>query len=590
MQRLWLRITLSFLVLFSSVLLIAGFFLAEIMKNTYLDLKENYLNQTAAVILKSIEMDDSNLNLQNRITDLSKPINARITMIDRDGNVLADSEDDPEKMSNHASRPEVKQIFEENKTSGLSIRYSNTLGYRMMYATIPIYEDGEVSGVMRTALTLKNIDAAINKLWTSIIIVLVAAILLITLIGIRIAKGISRPVEEMILVSDKLKDSDYDARVIINPKGELGQLAQAINVLASSLKKQMEMIEENEQQLTGVLANMMSGVLLVNTEGRILLANRALGHLLGEKLDKFTGKLHMEVGRSVDLSTLIEKCLQTGKEMREEVRLFYPKERILDAHLAPYVDDEGDMKGIVAVLHDVSDIRRLEKMRSEFVANVSHELKTPITSVKGFAETLLDGALEDEEVLRSFLTIIYDESERLHRLINDILDLSSIEQHQIPLKIENVNLTEAVYGTFDTVKEEAMKKNLEMKLPEKKEIWIEGEKDRILQIILNLTSNAIAYTPNKGKITISMTESDRYVMLQIEDSGIGIRTSELPRIFERFYRVDKARSRDSGGTGLGLAIVKHLVDAHHGTIDVRSVEGVGTTFTVTLPKKQSINS
>ncbi|CAM4140611.1 two-component system histidine kinase PnpS [Lederbergia lenta] len=587
MHRLWVRITLSFLILLSSVFLIAGFFLADILKNTYLELKEEHLHQTAAVILKAIEIDESNRDLQERIKDLSMPMDARITLIDLDGNVLADSEDDPKKMGNHANRPEVKQIMAENKKSGLSVRYSKTLGFRMMYTTIPIYEDGEISGVMRTSLVLKNIDSAINKLWISIIFVLVAAILLSTIIGTRIAKGISRPVEEMIVVTDKLKNSDYHARATSNPKGELGQLTQSINVLASSLKTQMEKIEENEQQLTGVLANMMSGVLLVNTEGRILLANRAIGHLLGEESENFTGKLHLEVGRSVELSTLIEECLKNGVEIREEVRIFFPKERILDAHLAPYVDDLGETKGIVAVLHDVSDIRRLEKMRSEFVANVSHELKTPVTSVKGFAETLLDGALEDEEILRSFLTIIYDESERLHRLINDILDLSSIEQLQIPLKVENINLTKAVYGTVETVIETAIKKKVKIKLPKKKDVWIQGEKDRIQQIILNLTSNAIAYTPENGQISIGITEGKTDVELQIADSGIGINQSDLPRIFERFYRVDKARSRVSGGTGLGLAIVKHLVDAHRGTIEVNSVEGEGTIFIISLPKKQA---
>lgn len=586
MNKLWVRITLSFLILLSSVLLLAGFFLADILKDTYLKIKEEHLNETAAVILKSIENDNSKLDLQAQVRHLSEPMDARITIVDRNGNVLADSEDSPQNMGNHASRPEVKQIFVEKKKSGLSIRYSKTLGYRMMYATVPIFEDGEINGVMRTSLALKNIDNAINKLWLSIVFVLIAALLLIAAIGIKIAKGISRPVEEMILVSEKLKDSDYNARVTIKPKGELGQLTESINVLASSLENQMEKIEENEQQLTGVLENMMSGVLLVNTEGRILLANRAIGQLLGEKSDNFTGKLHMEIGRNVELSTLIEQCLQTGKEMRKEVQLFFPKERVMDAHLAPYLDDHGETKGIVAVLHDVSDIRRLEKMRSEFVANVSHELKTPITSVKGFAETLLDGALEDEEILRSFLTIIYDESERLHRLIKDILDLSSIEQHHIPLKVERINLTEAVYGTVETVMERAAEKKVEIKLPEKNEVWVEGEKDRIQQIILNLTSNAIAYTPEFGQVSIGITETDTRVELQIADSGIGISESEIPRIFERFYRVDKARSRVSGGTGLGLAIVKHLVEAHDGTINVKSIEGVGTTFIVSLPKRQ----
>ena len=589
MHRLWLRITLSFLVLMFFVLLVSGFFLSEMIKNTYIDLKRNQLNQSAALMLKALEMNgslDDPEQLQQMVDDLSGSNKPRFTVIDLEGNVLADSIDDPKRMENHADRPEVRQIIKNGKKSGLSIRYSGTLGYNMMYVTIPMYRDDAMTGVMRASLTLENIEHAISNLRKSLSLVLFAALLLTAIVGMRLAKGISRPIEEMITVSEKLKEKEYTARVKMEPKGELGQLADAINILAASLKKQMDQIQENEQQLTGVLTNMVSGVLLVNKEGKILLANRAMGQILGSDPETFTGKLHMEVGRSVSLSRLIEQCLKDGKEIRDEIHFFYPDERILDAHLAPYMGENGEMKGIIAVLHDITHIRRLEKMRSEFVANVSHELRTPITSVKGFAETLLDGAMEDEELLKSFLKIIHEESNRLHRLINDILHLSKIEQPSAPLHIEPFNLAEAVLATAETVRKEAVKKGLELVLPEKHEIWMEGEKDRIQQIILNLISNAMAYTPEGGKITVSLMEKEEEVELEVADTGIGIASKELPRIFERFYRVDKARSRDSGGTGLGLAIVKHLVESHHGSIHVESEEGKGTVFTVILPRKQ----
>lgn len=259
----------------------------------------------------------------------------------------------------------------------------------------------------------------------------------------------------------------------------------------------------------------------------------------------------------------------------------------MDVHLAPYVRENQERKGLIAVLHDVTEVRRLEKMRTDFVANVSHELKTPITSVKGFAETLLDGAMHDEDVCREFLSIIYRESERLHRLISELLYLSRIEQHHIPLKLEQMNMTEAVLNIANTIQKEAKKKKLALILPEQiNDIWIEGEKDRIHQIVLNLLSNAIAYTSEGGKIIVKLWEEADQVKLSISDTGIGIPSTELPRIFERFYRVEKARSRRSGGTGLGLAIVKHLTESHNGKIEVKSEEGKGTTFIITLPKKQ----
>ncbi|GIN56784.1 two-component system histidine kinase PnpS [Lederbergia ruris] len=590
MHKLWVRITFSFLILISILLIISGLFLSRMMKDTYYDLKETHLLQTSKLVLNVIDREDllsTPSELQEEMILLADSIQSRLTILDQDGNVLADSEEPPAEMENHSSRPEVKQVLQEQAASGLSIRYSKTLGFHMMYVTVPIIDGDETTGVIRVAYSLKKIDIALRKLWISISISLLAVFLLTGLIGMRLAKSISKPIEEMIGVSARLKDKDFAARVHHQPKGELGQLATSINMLASSLKNQMETIQENEQQLSGVLANMTSGVLLVDMQGRILLANKAMAQFMGEDPQSFTGKMHMDASRNLEFSSLMAECLKTGQELRKEITFFYPRERIMDVHLAPYVRENQERKGMIAVLHDVTEVRRLEKMRTDFVANVSHELKTPITSVKGFAETLLDGAMHDEDVCREFLSIIYRESERLHRLISELLYLSRIEQHHIPLKLEQMNMTEAVLNMANTIQKEAKKKKLTLILPEQmNDIWIEGEKDRIHQIVLNLLSNAIAYTSEGGKIIVKLWEEADQVKLSISDTGIGIPSTELPRIFERFYRVEKARSRRSGGTGLGLAIVKHLTESHNGKIEVKSEEGKGTTFIITLPKKQ----
>lgn len=588
MQKLWQRITLSFLVLMFFALLGSGLFLAQSMKNTYMHLKEDQLNETAHLTLRALQLNSpqSEEDMQEKVQDLSTSVKSRITVIDRDGQVLADSEDSPANMENHAERPEVKEVLQEGKKSGISTRFSDTLGFSMMYMAIPILQYDKVTGVVRVSLSLENIENAVRQLRATMTFVLLVALLLTAMIGMRIAKGIAKPIEEMIDVSERLKDKDYGARVRMQPKGELGQLATAINVLASSLKKQVEKIQENEQQLSGVLRNMTSGVLLVDKDGKILLVNRAIGKMLGLSAETFTGKLHVEVIKNAGLSRLIDQCLKEQAEIRDEIQIFFPDERILDAHLAPYVGENGQLKGMMAVLHDITDIRRLEKMRSEFIANVSHELKTPITSVKGFTETLLDGAMEDEEALHHFLTIIHKESDRLHRLINDILHLSKIEQDMVPLELEPVNISEIVKHVADTVRKDVEKKGLELIIPDNREIWIEGQKDRIQQVVLNLVSNAVSYTPKGGKIWVSVVEGDNELEISVKDTGIGISKKDLPRLFERFYRVDKGRSRNSGGTGLGLAIVKHLVESHHGEIKVESEEGKGTTFTVILPRKQ----
>lgn len=590
MQRLWVRITLSFLLLIFFVLLATGIFLAGTMKNTYLDLKETQLKETANLLAKAIEpfkLKQNQQKLQQEVNDLATAVKPRITVIDHYGDVLADTEDDPLLMENHADRPEVQQVMTEGKRSGLMIRYSKTLGYSMMYVAVPILDNDQVNGVVRASLSLENIEQSIRNIRITLSAVLLAALMLTMLVGIRIAKGIAKPIEEIVSVSEKLKEKDYSARVKeMNPKGELGQLTEAINVLGASLEQQMDKIRENEQQLTGVLTNMMSGVLLVNKEGSIMLANRAMGDMLGLDPHSFTGKHHLEVGKSTRLSQLLDQCLKDCTELRDEVHFYFPKEKIIDVHLAPYWGKDRELIGIVAVLHDITHIRRLEQIRSEFVANVSHELKTPITSVKGFAETLLDGAMENKELLNQFLNIIYKESDRLHRLISDLLHLSKIEQHAVPLRIEKINLQAAASAAANTIQKEAEEKGVEIILPDQEDLWIEGEKDRIQQIILNLISNSIDYTPEGGKISISMKDQGDHVQLCVKDTGIGIGKDDLPRIFERFYRVDKARARDSGGTGLGLAIVKHLVESHHGSIQVDSQEGQGTVFTIKLPKEQ----
>lgn len=590
MNKLWIRIFIAFLSILATVLLAIGFFVADMIQHTYMDMARTQLSQDADLLMKTIRPQTLKGKpdiLQKKVRHYYSNHEPRITIIDTNGKVLADSDDDPAKMENHANRPEFRQVITQHKASGESIRSSHTLGYNMMYVANPVKENGKVTAVIRTSIALDRIDAVLKGLWFSLGLAMAVAFLISGWISYVLARKFTRPIEASIEVSNRLIEKDYDSRVHINASGELRQLAKAINNLAHNLKQQMNEIDENEQQLTAVLENMDSGVMLIQTSGRIMLVNRAMEEMTGLSSGKLIGKRHIEAGKSFGLSQLIDRSLKTGERFRDEVHLYYPKERILDAHIAPYVGESGELRGVVAVLHDVTETRRLEQIRSEFVANVSHELKTPVTSVKGFAETLLDGAMYDEATLREFLKIIYDESDRLHRLISDILDLSRIEQHRIPLKMEQLNVVDVITETAQTMRKRIEKKQLELVLPQKRHVMMEADKDRLRQILLNLVTNAIAYTPDKGRIEISLIERENELDLIVSDTGIGISEKDLPRIFERFYRVDKARSRQSGGTGLGLAIVKHLVESYHGKIRVESEEGKGSTFIVTLPRTQT---
>ncbi|ERI08617.1 two-component system histidine kinase PnpS [Aneurinibacillus aneurinilyticus] len=588
MQRFRIRLNFIFVLIIGVLLLLLGLYFAKMLQNTYIDVLEERLIKEARIISDDVlygHLIDKTDILQQRMKRFSEEIGARITVMDHQGKVIADTEHDPKTLPNHANRPEIRAALQSGE--GQSIRHSNTLNYDMLYVAVPLKREGNIEGVVRVSITITRVQETVRNLWVSLGGVLVLMLLLFGFISTRITKSITQPIEEITRVARRITKKEFKNRIRTNVKGEIGQLAQAINYMAVSLEQQMSAIQENEKRLESILNNMFSGMILISDSRRIVMMNAAAEKLLGYEAKNFMGHLHTEIGKSSGLSLIIDRCLETGEKIREEIHVYYPEEHIIDANLGAYTNEDGEIKGVIVLLHDITAIRRLEKMRSEFVANVSHELKTPITSIKGFTETLLDGALEDAEISRSFLTIINEESDRLNRLITDILDLSKIEQKRMPLKVEEINLDKLIKETVRIIREEARAKNIAIYLPTEKNLIIEGDKDRIQQIILNLVSNAINYTPDNGEVTITLQERDsKSIEMKIADTGIGIPPEHISRIFERFYRVDKARSRESGGTGLGLAIVKHLIDSHHGMIHVESEEGRGTTFTVILPRRQ----
>lgn len=582
------RIIGLFLIIIFISLAVLGIFMGRLLEQAHIDTLEDRIGKEARILIRLIDekqMMDHPADFQRSMASYAREIADRITVIDPSGKVLVDTEENPAVMENHLNRPEVKQALERGY--GKAIRYSNTLGYEMLYVSVLMTDiNGRAVGVLRISEPIQMIDKEVNSWWFSLLAAILILFVLTALAGNRFTREITQPIEEITNVARKLSLNKYETRMKNIPKGDIGQLASAINTMADNLERQMEKIRENEQRLSGILTQMGSGVLLIGENRKINLANRATEQLLDVRANQIIGKPHIEVGKSIGLSRLIEKCFETGEAIREEVYLYYPGERILDAHLAPNMDEHNKVIGVITVLHDITEIRRLERMRSEFVANVSHELRTPITAVKGFAETLLDGALKDEKTATSFLKIIYDESDRLHRLINDILDLSKMEQRNLPLAVEKLDLVRLVKETAEMLKILMKEKSLTFHEPTgEDEVYMEGDRHRIQQIIVNLMTNAIHYTPEGGHIRIDAANAGDNVLLKVSDTGIGISEKELPRIFERFYRVDRARSRHSGGTGLGLSIVKHLVEMHHGSISVESKSGVGTTFAITFPKQ-----
>nr|WP_285855801.1 ATP-binding protein [Paenibacillus camelliae] len=567
----------------------SGLLMLKTFKENHINVLEDTLEREMRLIAAQMEWISGSDELlidfyTPHVQQLKELMETRVTLIKGDGTVIADSDYNPRDMDNHGHREEIIGAIENG--IGKSTRSSDTLQQSMLYVAIPVTNTvSNENYVLRLAISLQEVEQSISSLTVVLVAGLIILFVVAALISYRIALGLTRPLEKITQVAKRIKNMDYRARVDVQKNDEIGELGHAINAMAESLQIQMTRIRQNENHLQSVLSNMINGIVMMDASGSILIMNERAEQILGISAAKLIGRHYREMKQQFELSQLIIEGFETKSHIHEEITFYYPEERLLELNIVPiYQGSSSDLGGVLLVLQDVSAIRRLERMRSEFVANVSHELKTPIAAVKGFAETLLGGAVKDEETTKAFLGIIYDESERLNRLIGDILELSKIESRRAPLILSPVDIKQFMTNTIAILEVSADQKQIEVNLYSPEELYMEGDEDRLRQIFVNLLSNAISYTPEGGKIfvNISLTEQEK-VQITIKDTGIGIPEKDLPRIFERFYRVDKARSRGSGGTGLGLSIVKHLVEMHKGTITVESAVGEGTTFTLELP-------
>lgn len=595
MTKFRAKLTLILIVLIGCSMLVAGIFMAKVLENSHIESLKQNMERELQVIAATNVWDRTGTEEElvsyysSQAMRLKQATNERVTFVRADGKVLGDSDQSPAQMDNHFDRPEIAAARSDGV--GYTTRFSDTLHENMLYAAIPIKDKSQnILGYLRISMSLVQVEDTIRSVWLFLIGGLVLLFLIAGIVSYRIARGITRPIERMTKVAQQITNMNYESRVPAYSNDEVGQLGQAINRMSESLQAQMARIQENERRLQGVMENMMSGIMMIDRDERITLMNPSAETILGFSSQELLGKRYNEAKQQYEFTQLIQECIEEQEPIRDEMIFYYPEERILDIHLSPIAQEDEEWSGVLIVIHDITAVRRLERMRSEFVANVSHELKTPIAAVKGFAETLLAGALNDKETAVSFLQIILDESERLNRLIGDILELSKIESKRIPMNFSPVYLPEFLEKSLSVLRKEAEKKHIELSMQVDDDIYIEADEDRLRQIIINLLSNGIAYTQEGGKVRVrveplEMNADGDYERLRliVSDTGMGIPKKDLPRIFERFYRVDKARSRSSGGTGLGLSIVKHLVELHKGTIRVHSEVGIGTRFTIELP-------
>jgi len=587
-RRIALKLTLTLVGFVAVTSLAAGLYLNRALEAFAVESLETRLSAVAAVLHDEargvFRAGARPVVAQEFAIRVARSTGARVTLIAPDGRVIGESERgaaDLASLENHAGRPEVRAALEGY--TGRDLRRSTTVEAPLLYVATAVREGGRAVGVLRLALPLSAVTASYESLHQVMLAGGAVALLVALGIGIFVAGRVTRPVVEMQSIARQMSEGSFLVRAPTRSTDEIGTLGRSLNVMAGRLREKIEDLEREQAKITAILDAMVEGVIAVDGQEHILLMNERARAMFGLGSGRGEGKPFLEVIRNSDLHEIFRGLLEASPVSREVV-LSSPAPRILGIN-AVRLGLAGERAGMVMVLHDVTALRQLERVRTEFVANVSHELRTPLTAIQGYLETLLSGALEERENARRFLEIVLRHSERLGRLLNDLTDLSNIELGKVTLRRELVRVAEVVASVLAIIGPRAARTRVAVTaeipavLPA-----VPADRDRLAQVLINLVDNAVKYTPEGGSVTVTARErGDGTIEVAVTDTGIGIPPADLPRITERFYRVDKARSRELGGTGLGLAIVKHLVVAHGGDLRIESEPERGTTVRFTLP-------
>ncbi|PYQ65310.1 MAG: PAS domain-containing sensor histidine kinase [Acidobacteria bacterium] len=547
------------------------------------------LQRTAAVqlfdmldLLAPIARDrlaDPKTNLESWAEQLGADSGVRITLIRRDGVVLADSSVEPEHvrdMQNHRNRPEVRAAFASGR--GTNVRKSATTGNTYVYVARTLSGPGGDVMILRLAEPLEQLDALKTRLAAAMGLAILAAGIAILFTSLWLDRRLFEPVSRLIGGAQDLARGRV-SRVAVPDEEELAALALALNRLAATSEQQLDAISRERDNLQEILASMSEGVLVVDRDGRAQMINPAFYQLF-DLVGDFTGRPALEIIRHPGFARLIEDTLRKRQTQSSQIVLPSPERRTL---LLTSAVLSGGERGAVVAARDTTELTRVADMRRDFVANVSHELKTPLAAIRGYAETLRDGALDEPPTARRFTERILSQCRRLQELLDDLLILSRLEGMDAALDREPVDLDAVARRAVELLTPAAREKRVEIELQEEEVPAVQGDAGNLERLLLNLLDNAIKYNRPDGRITVRVGRDGGEALLEVSDTGIGIPAESIPRIFERFYRVDKGRAREEGGTGLGLAIVKHIAQAHGGQVDVESRMGRGATFRVRLP-------
>ena len=586
-KRIFWQLFPSYLLITFTALLTVGGYASNSLREFYYDRTAEDLKARAWMIerqvaRKNFSFNPSSLNSLSR--DLGIKTKTRITIIDLSGQVLGDSDEEPSRMDNHADRPEFITALQGE--TGMAVRFSNTLEEQMMYLAVPIIREDKLSGVARISIPITFIEQALRTIEFKIGGVGLAVALLAAGISLMISRRISHPLEQMKHSAESIARGDWKKPLSVNSDSvEISALSNALNQMALQLEDRIKTITNQSNESEAVLSSMVEGVLAVDAAENIIRLNKAAGKLLEIKPDSAEGRPIHEVVRNSLLREFIERTLSGIENVETDLTIGNQNEIFLQAHGAVLKDMQEKSIGAVIVLNDVTRLRRLETVRKDFVANVSHELKTPITLIKGFVETLQQGALEKREEAERFLNIMSKQVERLNAIIEDLLSLSRLEQGsgKSAISMEKTKVLQILEAAIRDCESKLLEKKISIQLNCSNELEVFANSPLLNQAVLNLVDNALKYSEQGEKITVEAFVTGTEIVIEVQDWGCGIGSEHLPRLFERFYRIDQARSRQMGGTGLGLAIVKHIVQEHGGSVSVNSTLGKGSRFSIHLP-------
>ncbi|MEE4243293.1 MAG: ATP-binding protein [Desulfopila sp.] len=533
--------------------------------------------------------------------------NTRLTVILPDGRVVADSNEDPAAMEPHHQRTEIKAALQGE--TGKSLRFSRTIEREMLYVAVPIYsrtdakniagETAGVKAVLRMSVTVDAIEVALRQISSKLLLGVIAIAFLMSIASFLVSRNITSPLEEIKQAAERFSRGDFSKRMTsfqgTSASLEVIALAAAMDRMAGQLSERIETIKTQRNELETVFSSMVESVIAVDKDERVININKAAATLLGVDENKAKGRVIQEILRNIGLQQQIRQVISSGISVEDEIiHTDGDGEKFLQTNIVSLSDQKLNVMGVLVVMNDVTKLRRLERVRRDFVANVSHELRTPITSIRGYVETLLDGALDDRDDTIRFLNTVLRQAERLNEIIDDLLALSRIEQEADhgQIKLARGSLCVVLDVAVETCQHRAEEAGVSIELDCPEGLQLDMNETLIEQALVNLLVNAVKYSKRGGIVSVvawpTEEQGDKVIKIAVTDRGVGIASNHLPRLFERFYRSDKARSREQGGTGLGLAIVKHIVLAHNGEVEVSSELNVGSTFTITLPWRDGL--